>query len=129
MEVYDEAHALARSLRNSPEFRRLLAARENLAQQPEKLKRVKEFKAREFEAQARQLAGEEIASEKLNLLQQMAEILLLDPAVRDYLEAEARFIRLFSDVQKILADAVKEWEPLVVPGATEADKKGEGSGE
>ncbi|MDK2785148.1 MAG: hypothetical protein PWQ41_932 [Bacillota bacterium] len=129
MEVYDEAHALARNLRASDAFQRLVKAKEALEAQPEKLERVKEFKAREFEVQAQTLAGGKVAEEKLKALQQMADLLLLDPVAREYLESEAKFARLFADVQKIILDAVKEWKPFGMPEAFRAqhdeDKKTE----
>ncbi|MGI6604451.1 MAG: YlbF family regulator [bacterium] len=123
MNVYDEAHSLARSLRGSVEFQTLLKAREALDAEPEKLKRVQDLKIKEIELQARVLAGEKVSQERMEALRQMADILLLDLTVRSYLEAEGRFTRLFTDIQKIIADAVKEWEPLVRPRPSEGDAK------
>ncbi|NLY49781.1 MAG: YlbF family regulator [Firmicutes bacterium] len=123
MNVYDEAHSLARSLRGSVEFQTLLKAREALDAEPEKLKRVQDLKIKEIELQARVLAGEKVSQERMEALRQMIDILLLDPTVRSYLEAEGRFTRLFTDIQKIIADAVKEWEPLVQPRTSECDAK------
>lgn len=129
MQVYDEAHALARSLRGSPEFQRLLAAKETLAKEPQKLKRLTEFKTKEFELHGQRLLGADVPEEKVQALQHLADLLLLDPVVREYLEAEARFTRLFSDIQKIMLDAVKEWEPLVQPGTEEPGPKEDQPGE
>lgn len=128
VEVYDEAHALARSLRASAEFQRLLKAKDALQREPDKLKRVTEFKAKEFEVEGQRLLGVDLPPEKLEALQRLADLLLLDPVAREYLEAEARFTRLFSDVQKIVLDAVKEWEPLLPPGAGERRAKESESG-
>ncbi|MDK2883113.1 MAG: hypothetical protein PWP58_1449 [Bacillota bacterium] len=120
MEVYDEAHALARSLRASGAFQRFLKANDALAAQPEKLERVKEFKVRQFEVEAQTLAEGKVAEDKLKALQQMADILFLDPVVREYLEAENKFARMFADVQKIILEAVKEWKPLGIPETLQA---------
>lgn len=123
MEVYDEAHALARSLRASEAFQRFLRAREALAAQPEKMERVREFKLRQFEVETQTLTGGKVAEDKLKALQQMAEILFLDPVVREYLESEAKFARLFADVQKIILEAVNEWKPLGIPEAFQAQSE------
>jgi len=58
MEVYDQAYALARSLRNSQSFQRLLQAEKALAQQAEKWEKLQEVRKRQLELTARELAGE-----------------------------------------------------------------------
>jgi cell fate (sporulation/competence/biofilm development) regulator YlbF (YheA/YmcA/DUF963 family) len=42
-------------------------------------------------------------------MQQVSELVNLNPTLRDHLGAEYRFTQLMADVQKILADALNEW--------------------
>ena len=68
MEVYDQAHALVRSLRNSESFQRLVQAEKSLAQEPDKWKKLQEVRQKQLELAAQELAGEQVAPEKLMLL-------------------------------------------------------------
>ncbi|HKM40190.1 MAG TPA: YlbF family regulator [bacterium] len=108
MEVYDRAHALARSLRNSQSFQRLLAAERTLAQKPEKWKRLQKSRKRQLELAAKELKGEPIAAEAMNAWQAMMDALLADGGIKEYLTAEERFGRQLADVQKILGEVLKE---------------------
>lgn len=108
MEVYDQAHILARSLRKSESFQRLLRAEESLAEEPEKWKRLQEVRQRQLELTAKELSGEKVAVEKINALGAMMEALLVDERIREYLAAEERFGRLLADVQKIIGEVLKD---------------------
>ena len=120
MEVYDQAYALARSLRNSQSFQRLLQAEKALAQQPEKWEKLQEVRKRQLELTARELAGEKIAAETIRALGQMMEALVVDEQIREYLAAEERFGRQLADVQKILGEVLKDLTLL------QRDQGGEG---
>jgi cell fate (sporulation/competence/biofilm development) regulator YlbF (YheA/YmcA/DUF963 family) len=120
MEVYDQAYALARSLRNSQSFQRLLQAEKALAQQPEKWEKLQEVRKRQLELTARELAGEKIAAETIRALGQMMEALVVDEQIREYLAAEERFGRQLADVQKILGEVLKDLTLL------QRDQSGEG---
>lgn len=120
MEVYDQAYALARSLRNSQSFQRLLQAEKALAQQAEKWEKLQEVRKRQLELTARELAGEKIAAETIRALGQMMEALVVDEQIREYLAAEERFGRQLADVQKILGEVLKDLTLL------QRDQSGEG---
>jgi cell fate (sporulation/competence/biofilm development) regulator YlbF (YheA/YmcA/DUF963 family) len=112
MEVYDNAHALARSLRNSESFRHLLKAQKALSQDPTKWKRLQEVRQKQLQLTAQQLAGEQVEKEKIDALGKMVEALLIDEGIRDYLMAEERFAQLLADIQKIIGEVVKELKLL-----------------
>ena len=126
MEGYDQAHALARSLRNSESFRRLLKAEATLAKEPEKWTRLQDVRQKQMQLTAQQLSGEQVAKEKIDALGNMVEALLIDEQIRDYLLAEERFAQLLADVQKIIGEVVKELKLLTENQGREGVKEGSG---
>lgn len=118
MEVYDEAHALARAITNSELYRSYVAARNKVLSDPNKREMLVSFRRREAEVEASRLAGQEVPKEKEEELRRLYEIMRLNPTVAEFLEAEARLARMVADIQKILADALK---PLFEPLETQAD--------
>ncbi|NMA54915.1 MAG: YlbF family regulator [Firmicutes bacterium] len=108
MEVYDQAHALARSLRNSQSFQRLLTAQKILVQNPQKWERVQEVRKRQIELAAKELSGKTIPPQTTEALEQMMQALMVDEEIKEYLIAEERFGRQLADIQNILAEAVKD---------------------
>jgi len=104
--VYDDAHHLARSIQASPEFIsfRLTAAR--LKAEPSSLEMLRDFRRRQFELQAKALQGEEIAAEEQERFERLSEILASHVVIAAFLQAEYTLSRLLGDIQKIIADAV-----------------------
>ena len=84
MNPYDQAHALARALKESEEYR--------------------EYTRLQFRMQARLAAGESMPEEDMQRLQQIGALLQFNPDVSAFLMAEFRFQRMLSDIFKILAD-------------------------
>ena len=112
MEVYDQAHALARSLHNSESFRRLLQAETALAKEPAKWTKLQDVRHKQLQLTAQQMAGEPVAKEKIDALGNMVNALLIDEQIRDYLLAEEPFAQLLADVQKIIGEVVKDLKLL-----------------
>lgn len=113
MEVYDEAHALARALMRCQEFKAYLAAREKVLADPNKREMVLNFRRQQAEVEVARLAGQEVGKEKEEQLARLYELLRLNPTVAEFLESESRLARLVADVQKIIGDALRPFlEPL-----------------
>ena len=120
VQVYDQAHALARSLRNSDAFRSLLQAEKTLSDQPTDWDKLHDVRQKQLELTARQLAGDKIDQEQLDAMQNMIAALLMNERIRDYLQAEEKFALLWADVQKILGNVIQESKILT------ADQEQEG---
>jgi cell fate (sporulation/competence/biofilm development) regulator YlbF (YheA/YmcA/DUF963 family) len=112
MEVYDQAYALARSLRNSESFKRLLQAEAVLIEEPTKWAQLQDVRHKQLEITAQQMAGKSIPQEKIDALDNMMNALLIDEQIRNYLLAEERFAQLLADVQKIIGEVVKDLKLL-----------------
>lgn len=104
--VYDKAHELARALKFSPEYRRYHEAKEKMGNDQENNKILQDFRVKQLEIQTMQMLGQEISQEKMKSYERMAEVLQFHPAVRDFLQAEQSMIKVFTDIQKILVEAI-----------------------
>jgi len=104
--VYDQAHQLARALAESEENQRYLAARDRVMADEKALEMVNDYRQKQLELHARQLGGEDLTDEDRESLGKLREVLELRPEVREYLDAEVRLVRMITDVQGILSEAI-----------------------
>ena len=104
MNPYDQAHALARALKESEEYREYMRLKETAYDDGTNKALLDEYKKLQFRLQAKMAAGETMPEEDFQRLQQIGTVLQFNPDVSAYLLAEFRFQRLLSDVFKILAD-------------------------
>ncbi|MGZ4163890.1 MAG: YlbF family regulator [Tumebacillaceae bacterium] len=108
MNPYDKAHELARALRDSQEFINLQDKKRRVDAEPVAKKMLDDFRHRQWELETRRIMGEEITDEDLKQMSQMNEAIQMHATVREYLEAEYRFGVIYSDIHKILGEAVRE---------------------
>ncbi|MBR0367071.1 MAG: YlbF family regulator [Clostridia bacterium] len=104
MNPYDQAHALARALRESDEYREYMRLKETAYDDSTNKALLDEYKKLQFRLQARLAAGESMPQEDMQRLTQIGALLQFNPDVSAYLMAEFRFQRMLSDIFKILAD-------------------------
>lgn len=100
--VYDKAYELAKALKFSPEYRQFKEAKDRIALNDESQKILADFHFKQLEIQTIQMMGKEIPPEKMREYEKMGELLSLHPSLRDYLQAEFKFMQIMADVQKIL---------------------------
>lgn len=108
MKVYDKANELAKDIRESEEYLAYRQAKEEMSQTPELKSKIEEFEKIRYEAQLMAMQGEKQDEEKMKKLQEMYDILLKEPKVKEYFDKEVRFNVLLADVNKIIGEAVKE---------------------
>ena len=104
MNVYDQAHALARSLKESDEYREYMRLKD-LAYADETNKALlDEYKRLQYQMQLCLAQGERMEEESLQRMQAIANLLQFNPDAIAYLLAEFRFQKTLADIYKILAD-------------------------
>lgn len=106
MYVYDQAHALARAVRESEEYRLLMARKGKIDNDPELKKMFTGYRTKQFEIQKAQMLGQQVSEEAMQALRQMHDIVVANAALREFLEAENRFGTMMTDIQKILVDGL-----------------------
>ena len=104
MNPYDQAHALARALKESDEYREYMRLKETAYDDSTNKALLDEYKKLQFRLQAKMAAGESMPQDDMQRLTQIGALLQFNPDVSAYLMAEFRFQRMMSDIFKILAD-------------------------
>lgn len=105
MNVYDDAHNLANSIKASEEFKEYERAKEKVKANPDLDKMLQDFQQKQFEMQAKQMMGEELTPEIMEGVQNLYQIVLKDPVATEYLQAQMRFSIMMKDVYDILGEA------------------------
>ena len=104
MNPYDQAHALAKSLKESEEYTEYMRLKQVAYDDSTNKALLDEYKRLQFRMQAKLASGENMPEEDLQRLQQIGALLQFNPDVSADMMAEFRFQRMLSDIFKILAD-------------------------
>lgn len=106
MNVYDQAHSLAKAIKESEEFKQYDYLKKVIDQNEELSRMVKDFQAKQFELQAKQMMGEEMSPDMMQSVQELYQIIMTDPTAAQYMQAEMRFSLMMNDVYKILGEVM-----------------------
>lgn len=105
MNVYDEAHKLARAVKESGEFQQYDMLKKKIDETPELAEVLKDFQEKQIKLQAKQMMGEDVGDMSTEI-QKLAAVVMANPQAAEYLQAQMRFTLMMNDVYKILADAI-----------------------
>jgi Uncharacterized conserved protein len=108
MNIYDKTHELARGLKESQEYNEYKKLRKELYSNEETKKLIKEFEQKQQEVQLVTVQGKMPEDEKIKKLQELYAILLQNPKVKQYFDVQIRFNVLLADINKIIAESVKD---------------------
>lgn len=108
MTVYDEVNNLAKAIRDSKEYKEYKTLKDELMKTPELKTKVDEFEKIRYEEQLLAMQGEQQSAEKMKKLQELYEILVQNPNIKEYFEKEVRFNVMIADVNKIIGEAIKD---------------------
>ena len=78
MNVYDQAHILAKAIKECEEYKQYMNAKNMIAQNPDLDKMIQDFQAKQLEMQAKQIAGEEMDAEAVAKMQELMTIMMQD---------------------------------------------------
>ncbi|MBR6472141.1 MAG: YlbF family regulator [Firmicutes bacterium] len=106
MNVYDQAHQLAKAIQESEEFKHFKSAESQLKTKPELESMMNDFQAKSVEIQLKQMSGEQPDAEDLQKIQQLYGIVAMDPLAASYMESEMRFSIMMKDVYEIIGEAI-----------------------
>ncbi len=122
MNPHDAAHALAKALRESPDFKELKESQEALKAETSAKDMLLDFRREQFEIQKQQLSGIEVSEEQKEKLEKLYEVVNMNMLVKRFLQAEYRVAVILQDVHKIIGDATSEIidsELIDIPGDKE----------
>lgn len=107
MNIYDEAHGLARAIEKSMEMQRLIQAKQALDKEQETAKMVRRYLTLQMEVEYRRMLGQTPEEKTVNEYRELHVLVENNSQAREYIEALSRWHVIMSDVQKIIGDAMK----------------------
>lgn len=107
MYIYDEANNLAKAIQASKEYLEYKKAKEELKDNLEMKEQVDNFEKIRYDVQVLSFQGKE-DEEKTKKLQEMYQILLKEPKIKEFFDIEVRFNIMLADVNKIISESVKD---------------------
>ena len=107
MNVYDTANKLATEIKDSKEYNTYKELKNKISLNPDKKVKIEEFEQLRYITQLEQMQGNN-SNEKQEQLQSKYAELINDEEMRKYFDAEMQFNVLIADVNKIIAEAVKD---------------------
>ena len=108
MNVYDTANKLASELRSSEEFIKYKEAKDKINSNIEMKKKIEDFEKLRYDVQVLAMQGKEVEEEKNKKLQEMYTILIEEKEIKEYFDLEVKFNVMLADVNKIIAESVKD---------------------
>lgn len=106
MNVYDEAHSLARAIKESNEFKEFEKVRALVEQDEQLSQMLKDLQEKQMALQAAQMTGQEPDADLLSQVQSIATMMATKPLAAQYMQAEAGFSVMMNDVFGIIGEAM-----------------------
>lgn len=106
--VYDQAYALARAIRESDVYKQFKQLQNEVNADSATKQMLDDFRKKQLDLQLRQMQGEQVPQEELDKMQKLYEVVRLNPAINRLLEVEQRFGLLMEDLNKIMAEPLKD---------------------
>lgn len=123
MNIYDEAYALAKALKESDEQKRLVEAEKALKTNPDAKKMTAEYLVLQQKVSYLQMMHEKDKAEKeYKKLQDMAVLVSNNELAAAYVQAFIRWNQMTSDINKIVVDAITGEGMDIVKEALEEEK-------
>ena len=108
MQVYDTANRLAQEIKDSEEYKSYKKLKDEIHNNPEKKQKVEEFEKLRYEVQLMAYTGGEKDEEKNKKLEEMYATLIEKKDIKEYFDLEVKFNIMIADVNKIIAEAIKD---------------------
>ncbi|MCQ2553679.1 MAG: YlbF family regulator [Clostridia bacterium] len=105
--VYDLAHELARSLKETDQYKDYAAAKKKIDANADLAKMIEDFQQKSMEIQSAQMMGQEPNPEAVAQFQQMYGIVLSDPLAAEYMQKQMSLSQIVTELYGILGEALK----------------------
>ena len=106
MNVYDEAHNLARAIKESNEHIEFENLRKQVESDPNLSDMLKQLHQLQFAVQTAQMTGQTPDENTMKQFQSVYTMLSANPTAAQYMQAEAAFSVMINDIFTILGDAM-----------------------
>ena len=106
MNVYDEAHGLARAIKESNEFKEFDRMRKEVEQDADVSQMLGELQKLQIELQTAQMTGSQPDADTMSRMQSLSTMLAAKPLAAKFMQTEAAFSVMMNDVFRIIGEAV-----------------------
>jgi cell fate (sporulation/competence/biofilm development) regulator YlbF (YheA/YmcA/DUF963 family) len=106
MNVYDEAHGLARAIKESNEFKEFDKMRHAIEQDAEASQMIGELQQLQVQLQTAQMSGEQPDADVMNRIQSLSTMIATKPLAASFIQAQGAFMMMMNDVFSIIGEAV-----------------------
>lgn len=107
MNPYDIAHELAHALKESEAFKNYREKRLEVLKNEEHTKMLEDYQTKIMELQLDRMKTGKFDEKKMGDLRQLESILMANSVLGEYLKAEMTFSQIYTDINKIISDAVE----------------------
>ena len=104
--VYDLAHELARSLKETDQYKDMKKFRDQVNANESLKKMVDDFSALSVQVQSALMTGQQPDEELMQKLTATQAIVMQDPTCASLLSSEMAFSTIIADISKILTEAI-----------------------
>ena len=108
MNVYDTANRLAYEIQESDEYKQYKKLKDSVMSNNEAKGKIEEFEKLRYDVQLMDYTGEKKDEEKTKKLEDMYRMLVEDKQIKEYFDLEAKFNVMIADVNKIIAEAIRD---------------------
>lgn len=108
MNPYDKVNELVKAIKESEQVKEYLKIKEELYKDEKSKEMIKEFREKQTEVQTLLMQGQEADAEKMEKLQSLYQILVANPAVKNFFDKEVQFDVMLSDIYKIISEGLKD---------------------
>ncbi len=107
MNVYDEAHSLAKAIRESNEFKEFDRIRKEVDKDKECSDMLKELTELQVQLQTTQLTGQQPDKDVFARFQSLSAMVMTKPLAAQYLQAQMAIATMMNDVFGIVGEAIR----------------------
>lgn len=108
MNVYDTANKLAHEIKTSKEYLEYKKAKDTVVADSNLKNKIDNFEKMRYEMQLLVMQGQNQDEEKTKKLQDMYAELVANKEIKEYFDLEVKFNVMIADVNKIIAESIKE---------------------
>lgn len=106
--IYDNAHALEKAIRESEEFQALSAAYEAVMSDPSSKEMFEAFRDTQIDLQEKQMQGQEITEEEVEKARKVVEAVQEHEGIAKLMEEEQRLNLVINDISQIITKPLEE---------------------
>ena len=108
MNVYDEAHSLAKAIKESNEFREFDRIRKEVDNDNECADMLKELTDLQVQLQTLQLTGQQPDKDMFARFQSLSTMVMTKPLAAQYMQAQMAIATMMNDVFGIVGEAISD---------------------